>query len=466
MSIYNNLIFIRNNFVLRVVSLIITGIIISLFSLGILSSNKHVKLYLGILTSLSGLSLVLTGREIKRNELIINDFEDAVTTQKFNSDFMRLADPKANPFFANQSKPVEIEKVENKKDKIYNTDFLELEPHFAILGPTGSGKSVFVDYLLTTLLDDHILRLDPHKSPSGNQADLNQLSTLLNSKNKVDITVGEGRNFSQIAEVLSIIKELMDYRYNSGGESANFPTVNVLIEEGPAIANSEESKEVWAEVQPILLREARKVNIRLVMVTQGQQVESLGIKGQSDLKDCYCFIRIGSFALKEAIKLKDDDLFNQLQLDYEQSIKDHKKSGSPSKFKGTCWLINGERLPYRNLNFLMREKSSLYSEDTKTTKNQGNPYPLSPGTPDDTKVLGGNIENLEEKISSIFRPSFLDRGTFSYYLSLRKLRFPHSQAIKKLIKSGKQYKTTNEYIKNCLELLDIKIYDDFSELKD
>lgn len=466
MSIYNNLIFIRNNFILRVISLILTGIIISLFSLGVLSSDKHAKIYLGILTSLSGLSLVLTGREIKRIDLILNDFDDAMTTQKFNSEFMRLADPKANPFFADKNKqPIEVETVETKEDKIYNTDFLELEPHFAILGPTGSGKSVFVDYLLTTLLDDHVLRLDPHKSPSGNQVNLGQLKSLLNGNSKVDLTVGEGRNFSQIADTLTIIKELMDFRYNKGGESANFPTVNVLVEEGPAIANSEESKEVWAEVQPILLREARKVNIRLVMVTQGQQVESLGIKGQSDLKDCYCFIRIGSFALKEAIKLKDDDLFNQLQSDYEQSNKDHKKSGSNSKFKGTCWLINGERLPYRNLSFLM-EKSTLYSEDKKISQNEGNPLPLYPSTPDNTRVIEGKVENLEEKIAPIFRPSFLDRGTFSYYLSLRKLGFPHSQAIKKLKRSGKHYRDTNKYIRECLEKLDIQIYDDFSKLED
>lgn len=246
--------------------------------------------------------------------------------------------------------------------------------------------------------------------------------------------------------------ELMDFRYNNGGESAKFPVVNFLIEEGPAIAQAEESSELWKEIQPILLREARKVNIRLIMVTQGQQVESLGIKGQSDLKDCYCFIRIGSFALKEAIKLKNDNLIKALQDDYDQSIKDHKKSGSKAKFKGTCWLINGQRLPYINLSFLL-------SEDKNST--------FVPLVPTNIKHdLKGSISKMEQSIREIYRPKFLDRGSFAYYLSLRKIGKLHSDSVKMLINSNAKYTETNNYIKRCLDELNMKITDDFSQLED
>ena len=52
-----------------------------------------------------------------------------------------------------------------------------------------------------------------------------------------------------------------------------------------------------------LALEARKVKIFLVVLSQGWEVESLGLKGKGSVRDSFCFVALGEFARKKAKEL-------------------------------------------------------------------------------------------------------------------------------------------------------------------
>jgi hypothetical protein len=156
-------------------------------------------------------------------------------------------------------------------------------PHLAILGSTGSGKTVLTEWLL-------------HQMPGS--------SKVITTKRRPNQwrglqVVGTPRNFEEIEEGLQQLLQMMGHRTGEleRMEHGDFTPFNVAIDEYPAIAANLKGV---AKYITTLLREARETRIRLLLLLQGQQVKTLGLEGQSDLRDCLSFLRLGTFAIKHA----------------------------------------------------------------------------------------------------------------------------------------------------------------------
>ena len=151
-----------------------------------------------------------------------------------------------------------------------------------ILGNTGSGKTTLLGWLLAEKLQGFHLALDPHSSPG---------------KWGAIKVIGAGRNYREIARAIEAIYTLMDLRFKQMHQGIErFPIINVCLDEYPAISKSEECSEVCRTLIPVILREARKVGIRLIVLAQGGEVKTLGCEGEGSIRDQFCFVRLGKFA--------------------------------------------------------------------------------------------------------------------------------------------------------------------------
>ena len=164
--------------------------------------------------------------------------------------------------------------------------------HLMILAPTGFGKSTVANYILDQLNGDQII-VDPHATPRT----WGQLPV-----------AGQGRNYDEIQTFFELSLEEMNHRYqrrNNGDTS--YPKLYILIDEFPAIAKAIGGEEFREWVQ-VMLCEARKVNISLILLSQGKSVKTLGLEGQSELLENLTIIRGKGFAKSHARSLKDEVL--------------------------------------------------------------------------------------------------------------------------------------------------------------
>lgn len=161
-------------------------------------------------------------------------------------------------------------------------------PHLLILGKTGAGKSTLAERLLHLLSGDAMI-LTPHYKPSDFPG--------------YDV-IGKGRVYGDIAKVLDAVLDEMDGRYQLyaiGDE--NYPWLNICIDEFPSItANCPNA----AGVVKTLAREARKVKIRLIILSQGGEVKTLGIEGEGSIRENFTMIRLKGFAEAYAKKIGVD----------------------------------------------------------------------------------------------------------------------------------------------------------------
>lgn len=182
-------------------------------------------------------------------------------------------------------------------------------PHLAIVGGTGDGKSYTTERLVTAL-DGEILICHPHKKPSDYPG---YRAIYGGGRNYGDWDNDPSANFDLLlsgnagkvscASFLKGLEEEMDLRYKryeQGDES--YSTVNVILDE----LNTTLSK-IPAAVDCLknLLREARKVKIRLLCLLQSDSVKSLKIEGEGVLRHCFRFVRLGEFAVNHARKTKN-----------------------------------------------------------------------------------------------------------------------------------------------------------------
>ena len=167
-------------------------------------------------------------------------------------------------------------------DSTFNWATITKRPHLFVLGDTGSGKTALTQWLVTTHYPraSEVLVLDPH-DVKGQWGEFS--------------CVGRGRNFDAIELALEKLVNEMDTRYATG--SYEHPPKIVIIEEIPAIAAN--CKTAMSSIACLAL-EARKVKIFLIVLSQGWEVESLGLKGKGSVRDSFCFISLGEFAKKKA----------------------------------------------------------------------------------------------------------------------------------------------------------------------
>lgn len=159
-----------------------------------------------------------------------------------------------------------------------------------ILGNTGSGKTTLLTWLLAERLQGYHLALDPH----AHQGKWGAIPVF-----------GAGRNYREIAKAIQAIYRLMDARFDQLRlGQLQFSVINVCLDEYPAISKSTECQETCQRLIPFLLREARKVGIRIVVLAQGGEVRTLGCEGEGSIRDQFCFVRLGKFAQRYAGELR------------------------------------------------------------------------------------------------------------------------------------------------------------------
>jgi hypothetical protein len=172
-------------------------------------------------------------------------------------------------------------------------------PHIAITGKTGQGKSTLAEYLCT-LLGGTVIAVAPHYEPGDFPS--------------ADIIAGVGRDYGgaiasealvdwadilagQVVSVSGLIKSLhqeMTERYK--GDRSQCQPVNVILDEFNAYAKVDGLGDLIKE----LVRESRKVGIRLILLCHGTEVKSLGIEGEGSLRQSLTQIRLGNFAKDHA----------------------------------------------------------------------------------------------------------------------------------------------------------------------
>ncbi len=163
------------------------------------------------------------------------------------------------------------------------------KPHMLLLGETGSGKSTLVKYLVSHSSAPAIV-LDPHAAPDDWQG---------------MTVIGAGRKYKNIGDEVDRLVLLMDARYEARAEGQkNFVPLLVIIDEFPAIAAA--LGKSFTDAIMLLVREARKISIKLIILSIGSEVKSLGIEGQGSIRECFAMISLGKFAKTRAKALGDE----------------------------------------------------------------------------------------------------------------------------------------------------------------
>jgi hypothetical protein len=192
----------------------------------------------------------------------------------------------AQPTIIEPTAPVKYAPIESSLKK----------PHLMILGETGSGKSTICKYLVSQV-NAPCLIIDPHASPTDWRG---------------FVVTGSGRNYEAIATEFERLANLMQLRYEARDKGiSQFDPLIVIIDEFPAIASS--LGKGATDTVKLLAREARKVSIRMCLLSQGAEVKTLGLEGEGSIRECFAMLRLGNFALTHGKQSKDKNIGEALE---------------------------------------------------------------------------------------------------------------------------------------------------------
>jgi hypothetical protein len=179
------------------------------------------------------------------------------------------------------------------------------KPHLMILGETGSGKSTICKYLVSQV-NAPCLIIDPHASPIDWRG---------------FVVTGSGRNYGDIATEFERLANLMQIRYEARDKGiSQFEPLIVIIDEFPAIASS--LGKGATDTVKLLAREARKVSIRMCLLSQGAEVKTLGLEGEGSIRECFAMLRLGNFALSHGKSLKDKSIGEAVEIQDRPAMLD------------------------------------------------------------------------------------------------------------------------------------------------
>jgi len=181
------------------------------------------------------------------------------------------------------------------------------KPHVMLLGETGSGKSTLCKYLVSTA-SAACIALDPHAMPQDWEG---------------VFVIGAGMDYPSIGLAFETLYNLMRARYQlrAKGQSTFEPLI-VMVDEFLAIADDEDVGKACTKHFRKLIREARKVNIKMIILAQGQEVKALGIEGEGSLRDSLAIVYLGKFAVKQSKKEGNEIYQIMRNLDHPCMIDD------------------------------------------------------------------------------------------------------------------------------------------------
>jgi len=200
--------------------------------------------------------------------------------------------------------------------QLFNTQ-PEKYPHLFIVGGTGDGKSYTAE-TISYILEGKTIVIHPHQKPGDFQdfpcycggrkyGNWNQ-DKLTENDNFSKLLTGEKYPDLTCAKAVKLIHQEMDARYQMYEQGIeDYPMVNIIMDEYNTTID------VVPEIAPTmnsLIREARKVKLRLILLIQSDLVDDLGIKGKSAIRKCFRFVRLGDFAKEHAKKINDDTIKN------------------------------------------------------------------------------------------------------------------------------------------------------------
>lgn len=221
------------------------------------------------------------------------------------------------------------ETTEAKSPELFDWNRFNTErddfPHIIIAGKTGGGKSYLAEYL-ASLFEGFTIAVSPHwKKGDFTSADLvigwgrNTGGAAQFEHSFADILTGD---FTvSVGGFMYALLQEMDRRYQLDPVTqeyvgANDPEIVVILDEFNLYANMDGLPIITKQ----LLREARKVRIRLIPLVQGTEVKALGVEGEGQLREQLTFIRVRNKAV-ELVNQEINKHRNDEFLGYWQGVK-------------------------------------------------------------------------------------------------------------------------------------------------
>jgi hypothetical protein len=172
-------------------------------------------------------------------------------------------------------------------------------PHVCVVGASGDGKTATQEWIARMI---------------GGGNHLQVLSTKRKACQWIGLKVtGLGRDFAPVSSEWHELQSELDRRCLDLDHAQTLPQRIVAIDElNDLVANSE------VDLANIA-RAGREPRIRLVVNSHSVGVEGLGLRGKQDLKACFCWVRLGSFALQHAQALTNKGLLDSRDLAWLQT---------------------------------------------------------------------------------------------------------------------------------------------------
>ena len=283
-----------------------------------------------------------SGRQSRR---LVQATDDILTDYRDISDQSRQ-----NRIFELMKPTVEVVTTSEVERDLFDWSLFETDPdryvHPAYVGATGSGKSSLAEWLCRSL-SGRVIAIAPHWKPGDFQglvchAKGRQYGDKESRPVEFDDLFDGSLNLSAMTVIATLFDE-MNRRYSQRLKGAtDFDPVNVIIDECLSILD--EVKQFIDYVRP-LLREARKVGIRLHLLLQDDSVKSLKIEGQGAIRKNLTYIRLGEFAVSHAKSLKNRDLEKWVREQSRPCLVEDKPAEIPDLTPIVGAIVDGEVLP-------------------------------------------------------------------------------------------------------------------------